>query len=146
MLDRRDILVELENPNDDVRIISAFFTQRLIRKGNKAFLAYILDTRDSESKLDQLPVVSEYVDVFLKELSGLPPNREVEFVIDLIHRTMPISISPYRMEPAKLIELKAQLLELLDRGFIRPSISPWGAPVLLVKKKDNFLRLCIDYK
>ena len=76
----------------------------------------------------------------------LPLEREVEFTIDLIPMTEPISIPPYRMAPVELRELKAQLEELLSKGFIRPSISPWGAPVLFVKKKDGSLRLCIDYR
>ncbi|XP_052485130.1 uncharacterized protein LOC128040423 [Gossypium raimondii] len=75
---------------------------KLMRKGNEAFLAYILDTRDSESKLDQLPVVSEFANVFPEELSSLPPDREVEFVIAMIPRTAPISVTPYRMAPAEL--------------------------------------------
>ena len=74
-------------------------------------------------------------------LRALPPDREVEFTIDLIPGTEPISIPPYRMAPAELRELKAQLEELLSKGFIRPSISPWGAPVLFMKKKDGSLRL-----
>ena len=139
------ISIESESPKD-VRIISTISAQRLICKGNEAFLAYILDTRDPESKLYQLPIVSEFIDVFPKELSGLPPGREVEFVIDLVPKTTLISISLYRMAPDKLKELKAQLQELLDKGFFRPSISPWGALVLFMKKKDDSLRLCIDYR
>ena len=72
---------------------------------------------------------------FPNDIAGLPPEREVESTIDLIPRTEPISIPPYRMAPAELRELKAQLEELLSKGFIRPSISLWGAPVLFVKKK-----------
>ena len=87
---------------------------------------------------------------FPNDIAGLPPEREVESTIDLIPGTKPISIPPYRMAPAELRELKAQLEELLSKGFIRPSISPWGAPVLFVKKKkkkkDGSLRLCIDYR
>ena len=70
----------------------------------------------------------------------------MEFTIDLILGTEPISIPPYRISPLELREVKAQLEELLSKGFIRPSISPWGAPVLFVKKKDGSLRLCIDYR
>ncbi|XP_016681110.1 uncharacterized protein [Gossypium hirsutum] len=80
------ISVESENPNDTIRIISTFSAQRLLCKGNEAFFAYILDARDSESKLDQLPVVNEFANVFLEELLGLPPDREVEFVIDFFSR------------------------------------------------------------
>ncbi|GKV24406.1 hypothetical protein SLEP1_g34021 [Rubroshorea leprosula] len=83
---------------------------------------------------------------FVDELSELPPNREVEFSIDLVPGIAPISKAPYRMAPTKLKELKEQLQELLDKGFIRPSVSPWGAPVLFVKKKDGTMRLCIDYR
>ena len=82
----------------------------------------------------------------IKNLPGLPPDREIEFCIDIVPGTDPISMPPYRMAPAELKELNEQLKELLDQGFIRPSTSPWGAPVLFVKKKDGSLRLCIDYR
>ncbi|KAK0590096.1 hypothetical protein LWI29_022628 [Acer saccharum] len=84
-------------------------------------------------------VANEFLDVFLDDLSGTPPNREIEFKIDLFPGTSPISKTPYRMAPTELHELKQQLQELLDKGFIRPSVSPWGAPVLFVKKKDGML-------
>ena len=91
-------------------------------------------------------VVCEYEDVFSNELSGLPPHRDVEFVIELHPGTSPISMTPHRMAPVELQELKVQLQKLLDKGFIRSSTSPWGAPVLFAKKKDKTLRLCIDYR
>ena len=91
-------------------------------------------------------VVCEYEDVFSDELSGLPPHRDVEFVIELHLGTSPISMTPHRMAPIELQELKVQLQELLDKGFITPSTSPWGAPILFTKKKDKTLRLCIDYR
>ncbi|KAL0544935.1 hypothetical protein IC582_020065 [Cucumis melo] len=96
--------------------------------------------------LSSEPVVRDYPDVFPEELPGLPPHREVEFAIELEPGTVPISRAPYRMAPAELKELKVQLQELLDKGFIRPSVSPWGAPVLFVKKKDGSMRLCIYYR
>jgi len=77
---------------------------------------------------------------------GLPPDREIEFTIELVPGTAPISKAPYRMAQAELAELKKQLQELLDKGLIQPSVSPWGAPVLFVRKKDGSLRLCIDYR
>nr|GFC87881.1 putative reverse transcriptase domain, aspartic peptidase domain protein [Tanacetum cinerariifolium] len=86
------------------------------------------------------------LDVFPDELPGIPPVHEVEFNIELIPGAKPISKAPYRMAPIELKELKDQLQELLERGFIRPSVSPWGAPVLFVKKKDGSMRLCIDYR
>ena len=90
--------------------------------------------------------VCEYPDVFPKELSGMPPDREVEFVIELKPGTAPISRQPYRMPPNELKELKKQLKTLLDKGFIRLSSSPWGCPALFVKKKDDSLRMCVDYR
>ena len=86
-----------------------------------------------------VPVVCEFSDVFPEELPRLPPEREIEFCIDIVPGTDPISMPPYRMAPAELKELNEQLKELLDQGFIRPSTSPWGAPVLFVKKKDGSL-------
>nr|KYP33810.1 Transposon Ty3-I Gag-Pol polyprotein [Cajanus cajan] len=79
-------------------------------------------------------------------MSSLPPEREIEFSIDLVPGTSPISIAPYRMSPKELVELKKQIEELQGKQFIRPSVSPWGAPVLLVKKKDGSMRLCVDYR
>ena len=93
-----------------------------------------------------VPVVCDLPDVFPEEFPGLPPEREIEFCIDVVPGTDPISMPPYRMAPAELKELNEQLKELLEQGFIRPSTSPWGAPVLFVKKKDGSLRLCIDYR
>jgi hypothetical protein len=90
-------------------------------------------------------VVCEYPNVFPDELPGMPPDRDIEFAIELQPRTAPISKRPYRMPPAELAELKKQLQELLDKGFIRPSTSPWGCPALFVKK-DESLILCVDYR
>ena len=88
----------------------------------------------------------DYVDVFPDELPGLPPQRVVDFGIELHPGTSPISMTPHRMAPVELQELRVQLKELPDKGFIRPSTSPWGAPVLFAKKKGKTLRLCIDYR
>ena len=91
-------------------------------------------------------MVREFSNVFSEELPGLPLEREVEFHIELIPGTSLISIASYRMAPSELRELKVHLQDLLDKGFIKPSTSPWGAPILFVKKKDGTLRLCIDYR
>jgi len=99
-----------------------------------------------EVNLKNIAVVQNFPEVFPDDIPGLPPNREIEFSIDLIPGTGPISMAPYRMSPSELTELKKQLEELLEKQFIRPSVSPWGAPVLLVKKKDGSFRLCIDYR
>ncbi|XP_070011104.1 uncharacterized protein [Nicotiana sylvestris] len=96
--------------------------------------------------LQSVPIVREFPEVFPDELPGLPPERIIDFGIDLMPGTQPISIPPYRMAPAELNKLREQLKDLLDKGFIRPSVSPWGAPVLFVKKKDGSLRMCVDYR
>ncbi|XP_057791063.1 uncharacterized protein LOC131008187 [Salvia miltiorrhiza] len=96
-----------------------------------------LKSEESKANIDDVPVVREYKDVFPEALPGLPPDRQLEFTIDLELETAPMSKAPYRMAPAELQELKVQLQELLDMGFIRPSISPLGAPVLFVKKKNT---------
>jgi hypothetical protein len=98
------------------------------------------------TQLEDIPVVCEYSDVFPDDLPGMPPNRDIEFVIELQPGTAPISKRPYRMPPKELAELKVQLQELLDKGYIRPSSSPWGSPALFVKKKDGSLRMCVDYR
>jgi hypothetical protein len=98
------------------------------------------------SQLEEIPVVREFADVFPDELPRMPPDRDVKFVIELQPGTTPISKRPYRMPPKELAELKTQLQELLDKGYICPSSSPWGCPALFVKKKDGSLRLCVDYR
>jgi hypothetical protein len=96
--------------------------------------------------LEDIRVVCEYLDVLLEELPGMPPDRDVEFVIDLFPGTAPISKRPYRMSSTQLLKLKKQIKELLEKGFIRPSSSPWGAPAILVEKKDGTQRMCVDYR
>jgi hypothetical protein len=97
-------------------------------------------------QLENIPVVCEYPDVFPDDLSGMRPDRDIKFVIELQPGTAPISKSSYRMPPKELAELKIQLQELLDKGYILPSSSPWGSPALFVKKKDSSLRMCVDYR
>nr|GEY81762.1 hypothetical protein [Tanacetum cinerariifolium] len=99
-------------------------------------------SRLKEIRLEDVPVIRD----FPKELPGLPPPRKVEFQIDLVPGAEPVARAPYRLEPSKMRELLVQLQELLEKGFIRPSLSPWGAPVLFVKKKDGSFRMCIDYR
>ncbi|GKB55769.1 putative reverse transcriptase domain-containing protein [Tanacetum coccineum] len=106
----------------------------------------VMEKKSDEKKLEDIPVVKEFPDVFPKDLPGLPPVRQVEFQIDLIPRAAPVARTPYRLAPLEMQELSNQLQELTDRGFIRPSTSPWGAPVLFVKKKDGSFRMCIDYR
>ena len=148
-------LVRLEEPDVIFRgirreialsLINAMTASKMLRKGCQGYLAFVVDRRQEGTQLEDIPIVKEFLDVFPDDISGLPPDRAIEFVIELIPGIEKISIPPYRMAPAELKELKAQLEELLSKGFIRPSTSPWGAPVLFVKKKDGSLRLCIDYR
>jgi hypothetical protein len=104
----------------------------------------MLNHLDAVSTLD-IRTVSEYPDVFPEELPGMSPDREIEFVIELVPGTTPIFKRPYRMDANQLAELKEQLQELLDQGYIRPSASPWGAPIIFVPKKDGTQRICVDY-
>ncbi|KAL4038220.1 hypothetical protein IC575_001828 [Cucumis melo] len=127
-------------------VISAMRASKLLSQGTWSILASVVDTREVDVSLSSEPVVRDYPNIFPEELPGLPPHREIEFVIELEPGTVPISRAPYIMAPAELKELKVQLQELLDKGFIRPSVSPWGAPILFVKKKDGSMRLFIDYK
>ncbi|GJT73069.1 putative reverse transcriptase domain-containing protein [Tanacetum coccineum] len=99
-----------------------------------------------EKKLDDIRVVRDFPKVFPDDLSCLPPVREIEFRIDLIPSALPVVKSPYRLAPSEMSELSNQLKGLQEKGFIRPSHSPWGAPVLFVKKKDDAMRMCIDYR
>ncbi|KAM2989434.1 hypothetical protein FF2_003418 [Malus domestica] len=126
-------------------VISAMRAKKL-SKGCQGYLAHVVLNDVVPSSVEEVGVVRHYPDVFPDDLPGLPPDRDVEFSIDLLPGTDPISLTPYRMAPAELRELKIQLQELTDKGFIQPSTSPWGAPVLFVRKKDGTLRLCIDYR
>jgi hypothetical protein len=117
----------------------------LLSLATKKACLYAL-TGTETTALEDIPVVCEYTDVFPEELPGMPPDHEVEFVIELMPGTAPVSKCPYRMPPNELKELKEQLKVLLDKGFIRPSSSTWGCPALFVKKKDDSLRICVDYR
>ncbi|GJV77700.1 putative reverse transcriptase domain-containing protein [Tanacetum coccineum] len=107
--------------------------------------AYAED-KSKEKRLDDVPIVQDFPEVFPEDLPGIPPTRQVEFQIDLIPGAAPVARVPYRLAPSEMKELSDQLKELSDKGFIRPSSSPWGAPVLFVKKKDGSFRMCIDYR
>ncbi|KAJ0607231.1 putative nucleotidyltransferase, Ribonuclease H [Helianthus annuus] len=129
-----------------VGIISFLKAQKCLRKGHTAILALVSDASVKEKKLEDIPVVRDFPQVFPEDLPGLPPHRQVEFQIELAPGAAPIARAPYRLAPSELEELSKQLQELLEKGFIRPRSSPWGAPVLFVKKKDGTFRMCIDYR
>ncbi|XP_075492461.1 uncharacterized protein LOC142530512 [Primulina tabacum] len=129
-----------------IPLVSAIEMNRLLDSGHEGFLVYAVDLSQDERRISDIPVVREFPDVFPEEIHGFPPEREVEFSIELMPGTEPISRAPYRLAPVELKELKEQLHDLLSKGYIRPSSSPWGAPILFVKKKDGTMRMCIDYR
>nr|GEZ32405.1 putative reverse transcriptase domain-containing protein [Tanacetum cinerariifolium] len=105
-----------------------------------------VEDKSKEKRLEDVPVVRDFPEVFPEDLPGLLPIRPVEFQIDLVPGAAPVARAPYRLAPFEMKELAEQLKELSDKGFIRPSSSPWGAPVMFVKKKDGSFRMCIDYQ
>ncbi|GKA40728.1 putative nucleotidyltransferase, ribonuclease H [Tanacetum coccineum] len=120
-----------------------------MQNGFPIFLAHVtakeVEDKSEEKRLEDVPIIRDFPDVFSEDLPGLPPTRQVEFQINLVPGTAPVARAPYRLAPSEMKELSEQLQELSDKGFIRPSSSPWGAPVLFVKKKDGSFRMCIDY-
>ncbi|GJT86351.1 putative reverse transcriptase domain-containing protein [Tanacetum coccineum] len=133
-----------------LNIISCTKTQKYLLKGCPIFLAHVTtkkaEDKSKEKRLEDVPIVQDFPEVFPEDLPGIPPTRQVEFQIDLMPGVAPVARAPYRLAPSEMKELSDQLKELSDKGFIRPSSSPWGAPVLFVKKKDGSFRMCIDYR
>nr|GEW27067.1 putative reverse transcriptase domain-containing protein [Tanacetum cinerariifolium] len=133
-----------------LNIISCTRTQKYIQKGCQVYLAQVTSKKDAdkseEKRLEDVSIIQKFPKVFLEDFLGLPPARQVEFQIDLVPGAAPIARASYRLAPAEMQELSTQLQELSDRGFIRPSSSPWGAPILFIKKKDGSFRMCIDYR
>ena len=121
--------------------------KKCMSKGCQIYVIQVTNLLEKENKtrLEYFSVLHEFRDLFVDKIPELPPRREIDFSIDLLPGSAPISKAPYRMSLPKLTKLKIQLQELLDKEYIRPSVSPWGAPILFVKKKDITLRLCIDY-
>nr|GEU29711.1 reverse transcriptase domain-containing protein [Tanacetum cinerariifolium] len=136
--------------NSRLNIISCTKTQKYIPKGFHVFIAHIIEKKakdkSGEKQLKEMPIMRDFPKVFPENLPGLPPTRQVEFQIDLVPGAAPIAWSPYRPAPSDMQKLSVQLEELYDKGIIRPSSSPWGAPDLFVKKKDGSFKMCIDYR
>ncbi|XP_070032434.1 uncharacterized protein [Nicotiana tomentosiformis] len=128
------------------RFISYLKAKKMINKGCIYHLVRVTDTDAEAPTLESVPVVNKFLEVFPNELHGILPDKEIDFGIDVMPCMQLISIPPYGMTPIELKELKEQLKDLLEKGFIRPSVAPWGASVLFVRKKDGSLRMCIDYR
>ena len=130
-----------------VRNISAMQLKKFCRKCCSVYAAHVVEaTKNETPRLDEFHVLQEFMDVFPNEIPGFPPKRGIDFTIELVPGEAPVSRAPYRMSTLEMLELKMQMQELLDKKYIRPSVSPWGSSVLFIKKKDGTLRLCIDYK
>ncbi|KAF5442019.1 hypothetical protein F2P56_036966 [Juglans regia] len=127
-------------------VISAIQAKKDLASGADAYLVQVVSDPSETKSIAGILVAEEFSYAFAVDLPGLLPIHDVKFTIDLEPRAAPIHKAPYRMAPAELKELKAQLHELVGKGFIQPSSSPWGAPMQLVKKKDGTLRMCIDYR
>ncbi|XP_027903637.1 uncharacterized protein LOC114163532 [Vigna unguiculata] len=129
--EKKMLFSNLEEPE----LLSSHGVMKEIQDNAQCYMIYARIEVEKEERIIVIPVVWEFEDVFPEEVPSLPPWREVEFSKDLVPGVGPVSIAPYRMAPAELMELKRQIEELLEKQFIRPSASPWGAPILLVKKK-----------
>nr|GEV51950.1 putative reverse transcriptase domain-containing protein [Tanacetum cinerariifolium] len=133
-----------------LNIISCTKTQRYLLKGCHIYLAHVTtkeaEDKSKEKRLQDVPIVQDFLEIFLEDLPGIPPTRQVEFQINLVLGAAPVARAPYRLAPSEMKELSDQLKELANKCFIRPGFSPWGAPVLFVKKKDGSFRMFIDYR
>ncbi|KAI3815268.1 hypothetical protein L1987_14930 [Smallanthus sonchifolius] len=143
--DETSLMIQGDSETSKIEIISIAKAKKQLINGDSIFLLHTLNTKP-EGQIADIPVVCEHPDVFLKELPGLPHDRQIEIRIELIPGAKPIARSPYRLAPSELKELMKQIQELLDKGFIRPSTSPRGALVLFVTKKHGSMRMCIDYR
>ncbi|GJU11279.1 putative nucleotidyltransferase, ribonuclease H [Tanacetum coccineum] len=142
----KTLIVEGDKGPSRLKVISCIKARKYIERGCQMFVAHVTEKKSKEKRLEDVPVIRDFPEVFPDDLPGLPPPRQVEFRIDLVPGAAPVARAPYRLAPSEMKELSVQLQELLEKGFIRPSSSPWGAPVLFVKKKDGSFRMCIDYR
>ncbi|GKB64589.1 putative reverse transcriptase domain-containing protein [Tanacetum coccineum] len=142
----KTLIVESDKGVSRLKVISCIKARKYVERGCHLFLAHVTEKKLKEKRLEDVPVIRDFPEVFPDDLPGLPPPRQVEFRIDLVPGAAPVAHAPYRLAPSEMRELSVQLQELLEKGFIRPSSSPWGAPVLFVKKKDGSFRMCIDYR
>nr|GEZ46509.1 putative reverse transcriptase domain-containing protein [Tanacetum cinerariifolium] len=145
-LKNKALIIEGERNQSRLKIISCIKARKYIENGCELFLAQVTGTMFKEKRVEDVPVIRDFLEVFPEDLPGLLLPRQVEFRIDLIPGATPVARAPYRLAPSELKELSEQLKELSEKGFIRPNSSPWGAPVLFVKKKDGSFRMCIDYR
>ncbi|GKA20710.1 putative reverse transcriptase domain-containing protein [Tanacetum coccineum] len=140
------LIVESDKGVSRLKVIYCIRARKYAERGCHLFLAHVTKKKSKEKRLKDVLVLRDFPEVFPKDLPGLPPPRQVEFRIDLVSGAAHVARAPYRLAPSEMKELPVQLQELLETGFIRPSSSPWGAPILFVEKKDRSFRMCIDYR
>ncbi|GKD83349.1 putative reverse transcriptase domain-containing protein, partial [Tanacetum coccineum] len=139
------LIIQGDRSKTRLSLISCIKTKRYISRGYQVFIAQVMEKKSDKKQLEDIPVVREFPEIFPEDIPGLPSVRQVDFLIDLIPGVAPVAREPYRLAPSEMQELSDQLQELAGRGFIRLSTSPWGAPVLFVKNKYIYFRMCIDY-
>ncbi|GJY48382.1 putative reverse transcriptase domain-containing protein [Tanacetum coccineum] len=139
------LIVESDKGVSRLKVTSCIKAHKYVERGCHLFLAHVMENKSKEKRMKDVPIIHDFPEVFPEELPRLLPPRQVEFQIDLVPGDAPVARSPYRLAPSEMRELSIQLEELLEKGFICPSSSPWGAPFLFVKKTDGSFRMCIDY-
>nr|GEW39805.1 putative reverse transcriptase domain-containing protein [Tanacetum cinerariifolium] len=139
-------VVEGDRGASRLKVISCIKARKFIKRGSQLFVAHVTEKEPQEKRIKDVPVIRDFPEVFPDDLPGLPPPQQVEFRIDLVPGAAPVARAPYRLAPSKMKELAKQLQELSEKGFIRPSSSRWGAPVLFVKKKDGSFRSSVYSK
>ncbi|GKD74566.1 putative reverse transcriptase domain-containing protein [Tanacetum coccineum] len=135
------LIVQSDKGVSRLKVVYCIKARKYVERGCHLFLAHVTEKRSKEKQLEDVPIIHDFPEVFPEEFPGLPPPRQVEFRIDLVPGAAPVARAPYRLAPSEMRELSVQLQDLLEKGFIRPSSSPWGAPVLFVKKKDGYFRM-----
>nr|GFD41755.1 putative reverse transcriptase domain-containing protein [Tanacetum cinerariifolium] len=139
-LKKRMLVVKGDDCVSRLKVVSRMKVKKYVDRGSYLFVTQVVEKEPAERHLEDVPVNCKFPDVFPEDLPGLPPPQQVEFKIELVPGVAPVAHAPYRLAPSEMKELAKQLQELLNKGFIRPSSSPWGAPVLFVKKKDGSFR------
>nr|GEY66632.1 putative reverse transcriptase domain-containing protein [Tanacetum cinerariifolium] len=145
-MEKKTLVVEGDRGASRLKVISCIKARKYIKRGSQLFVAHVTEKEPQEKRLVDVRVIRDFPEVFPDVLLGFLPPRQVEFRIDLVPGTAPVARAPYQLAPSEMKELAEQLQELSEKEFIRPSSSPWGAPVLFVKKKDGSFRMCIDYR
>ncbi|GJU57425.1 putative reverse transcriptase domain-containing protein [Tanacetum coccineum] len=146
LIKNKTLVVEGDRGTSRLKVISCIKARKYIERGHQLFVAHVTEKEPKEKCLGDVLVIRDFPEVFPDDLPGLPPPRQVEFKIELVPGAAPVARVPYRLAASEMKELADQLQELSEKGFIRPGSSPWGAPVLFVKKKDGTFRMCIDYR